>query len=121
VKVEPARWSSQSQNRTFERRKGAAPNCRPLPKIVYIYILIIFIYNYSDGSILAVGCRILAGFKGAGFDVGSGPVQRGLVSHPKDWPWSSWAYYEKGEMGLIRIDSLYGEDQEQSQSQKPHP
>jgi putative transposase len=49
------------------------------------------------------------------------PVQRGLVSHPKDWPWSSWANYEKGEMGLIRIDSLYGEDQEQSQSQKPHP
>ena len=49
------------------------------------------------------------------------PVQRGLVSHPKYWPWSSWAYYEKGEAGLIRIDSLYGEDQERSQSQKPHP
>lgn len=34
------------------------------------------------------------------------PVQRGLVSHPKHWPWSSWSYYEKGEAGLIRIDNL---------------
>jgi putative transposase len=32
------------------------------------------------------------------------PVQRGLVLHPKDWPWSSWSHYEKGEMGLIRIE-----------------
>lgn len=49
------------------------------------------------------------------------PVRRGLVSHPKYWPWSSWAYYEKGEAGLIRIDSLYEEIQGQRQSQKPHP
>lgn len=34
------------------------------------------------------------------------PVARGLVKHPKDWPWSSWAYYEKGVEGLIRIDAL---------------
>jgi putative transposase len=34
------------------------------------------------------------------------PVQRKLVTHPKDWPWSSWSHYEKGEMGLIRIDTL---------------
>jgi len=32
------------------------------------------------------------------------PVVRGLVNHPKDWPWSSWSFYEKGEEGLIRID-----------------
>ena len=34
------------------------------------------------------------------------PVKRKLVLHPKDWPWSSWSYYEKGEEGLIRIDPL---------------
>jgi putative transposase len=33
------------------------------------------------------------------------PVQRKLVEHPRDWPWSSWAHYAgKGE-GRIRIDS----------------
>jgi putative transposase len=32
------------------------------------------------------------------------PVTRGLVKHPKDWPWSSWSFYWKGEPGLIRID-----------------
>ena len=50
------------------------------------------------------------------------PVQRKLVSHPKDWPWSSWAHYEKGERGLIRIDRL--EEKRESASskrQKPHP
>jgi putative transposase len=34
------------------------------------------------------------------------PVTRGLVKHPKDWPWSSWSFYEKDETGLIRIDVL---------------
>jgi putative transposase len=34
------------------------------------------------------------------------PVKRKLVVHPKDWPWSSWGYYTKGEAGLIRIDPL---------------
>jgi putative transposase len=32
------------------------------------------------------------------------PVERGLVDHPKDWPWSSFSFYAKGEAGLIRID-----------------
>jgi putative transposase len=32
------------------------------------------------------------------------PVTRKLVKHPKDWPWSSWSFYEKGEEGLIRMD-----------------
>jgi putative transposase len=32
------------------------------------------------------------------------PVKRGLVRHPKDWPWSSWAFYVRGELGLTRID-----------------
>jgi putative transposase len=52
------------------------------------------------------------------------PVQRKLVSHPKDWPWSSWSYYARGERGLIRIDRLEDEQDRHSQrrkSQKPHP
>ena len=32
------------------------------------------------------------------------PVKRGLVSHPKDWPWSSWGFYFGEEPGLARID-----------------
>jgi putative transposase len=32
------------------------------------------------------------------------PVTRGLVKHPKDWPWSSWSSYAREE-GLLRIDS----------------
>jgi len=31
------------------------------------------------------------------------PVKRGLVSHPREWPWSSWSFYERGE-GLIQMD-----------------
>ena len=55
------------------------------------------------------------------------PVQRKLVVHPKDWPWSSWSHYEKGETGLIRIDALGEEARTQpaksprNQRQKPHP
>jgi putative transposase len=37
------------------------------------------------------------------------PVQRKLVSHPQDWPWSSWSHYQKREPGLIRIDPLHQE------------
>jgi hypothetical protein len=33
------------------------------------------------------------------------PVKRGLVSHPKDWRWSSYLFYEGGEGGLTRIDA----------------
>ena len=31
------------------------------------------------------------------------PVKRGLVEHPKEWPWSSWSFYH-GKAALIRID-----------------
>ena len=34
------------------------------------------------------------------------PVRRRLVSHPKDWPWSSFSFYAKKETGLVRIDPL---------------
>jgi len=34
------------------------------------------------------------------------PVKRGLVSHPRDWPWSSFLYYAGGGSGLVRIDPV---------------
>ncbi len=54
------------------------------------------------------------------------PVIRKLVKHPGEWPWSSWSYYEKGEAGLIEIDSL-GEKESSVRNgntrkrQPPHP
>jgi hypothetical protein len=33
-------------------------------------------------------------------------VERRLVRHPRDWPWSSWSFYERGEKRLIRMDVL---------------
>jgi REP-associated tyrosine transposase len=35
----------------------------------------------------------------------SNPVTRSLVEQPKDWPWSSWSNYAKGE-GLIAVDLM---------------
>ena len=32
------------------------------------------------------------------------PVIRGLVEHPREWPWSSWAFYYGGGDGLLAID-----------------
>jgi putative transposase len=46
------------------------------------------------------------------------PVARKLVAHPKDWPWSSWSHYAKGETGLIRIDSLA---ERTNPREHPHP
>jgi putative transposase len=34
------------------------------------------------------------------------PVKRGLVAHPKDWPWSSYAFYERRGEILIRMDPV---------------
>jgi len=34
------------------------------------------------------------------------PVNRGLVKHPKDWPWSSFLSYAKDEAGLVEIDAM---------------
>ncbi len=56
------------------------------------------------------------------------PVERKLVSHPKDWPWSSWSHYVLGKEGLIWIDSI-GEGKaqeginlgEEGKIQNPHP
>jgi hypothetical protein len=46
------------------------------------------------------------------------PVERKLVAHPKDWPWSSWSHYAKGERGLIAIDSLR---ERTNPGENPHP
>jgi putative transposase len=34
------------------------------------------------------------------------PLRRGLVAHPREWPWSSWSHYAMREGGLISIDSF---------------
>jgi putative transposase len=33
----------------------------------------------------------------------SNPVREKLVPHPRDWPWSSWTFYERGE-GLLAMN-----------------
>ena len=32
------------------------------------------------------------------------PVARGLVSHPGDWPWSSWRFYYCEDSSLLAMD-----------------
>jgi REP-associated tyrosine transposase len=34
------------------------------------------------------------------------PITRKLVQHPKDWPWSSWSFYEGGGEGMLPIDPV---------------
>jgi putative transposase len=34
------------------------------------------------------------------------PVVRKLVSHPGEWPWSSWSFYQGGAVGLVTIDPV---------------
>ena len=43
------------------------------------------------------------------------PVKRGLVVHPKDWPWSSWAFYATGVQGVVKIDPT-GEEQRREEA-----
>jgi putative transposase len=33
------------------------------------------------------------------------PVERGLVEHPEDWPWSSYRHYLTGEASRVEIES----------------
>lgn len=33
------------------------------------------------------------------------PVEERLVKHPRDWPWSSWSYYARGQ-GLLKTDAV---------------
>jgi putative transposase len=32
------------------------------------------------------------------------PVIRGLVKHPRDWPWSSWGFYQGRAAGMVAIN-----------------
>jgi putative transposase len=34
------------------------------------------------------------------------PVKSGLVTDAKDWLWSSYGFYARGEVGLVRIDPV---------------
>ena len=43
-------------------------------------------------------------------------AQSFLAVHSKDWPWSSWSYYEKGENGLIAIEFAGAERNERADS-----
>jgi putative transposase len=36
----------------------------------------------------------------------SNPVEAELVTHPGDWPWSSWCFYYRGE-GILKIDPWF--------------
>jgi putative transposase len=46
------------------------------------------------------------------------PVKRKLVSHPRDWPWSSWSYYEMDQQGMIRMDA-FGEEENSLETPQP--
>ena len=35
------------------------------------------------------------------------PVERGLVSKPEDWPWSSYRHYATGERGIVEVESVW--------------
>jgi hypothetical protein len=34
------------------------------------------------------------------------PVKCGLVKNPGEWIWNSFWFYEKGELGLVKIDPV---------------
>jgi putative transposase len=46
------------------------------------------------------------------------PVQRKLVQHPRDWPWSSWAHYARKGESRMRMDSDQGENEDVAISKK---
>ena len=48
------------------------------------------------------------------------PLTRGLVNHPKDWPWSSWTFNAMGKPGLVGID-IVPEMKKRKEKPKTHP
>ena len=46
------------------------------------------------------------------------PLNRNLVVHPRDWPWSSWSHYAGEGPVLIAIDRW---DEPASRAENPHP
>src|SRR5208282_3050900 len=61
--------------------------------------------NRGCRTLWFVRVRVLT-FPRPGLSSMRNPLQRKLVGHPKDCPWSSWSYYEKGEPGIIAIHTL---------------
>jgi hypothetical protein len=53
------------------------------------------------------------------------PVKRGLVDDPKLWLWSSYRFYQYGEVNACTPDRVprYGDEERnaKSASQPPHP
>jgi hypothetical protein len=49
------------------------------------------------------------------------PLKRGLVTHPKDWPWSSFSFYSNLKQGLIRIDPVHRGQELDHESTTAHP
>jgi hypothetical protein len=47
------------------------------------------------------------------------PVTRKLVIHPKDWAWSSWSHYERGDEGLLRIDPFWRKERYGNRARQP--
>ncbi len=35
------------------------------------------------------------------------PVRRGLVANPEEWAWSSYRYYQTGEMGRVTLETWW--------------
>jgi len=39
------------------------------------------------------------------------PMQRKLVRHPRESPWSSWGFYVNGDSGLVKMDPMDWQDE----------
>ena len=109
----------QKVSRSLRRRKSSSPNQRTLP-----------FTKESEDAPLAFWQRRFYDFnvwtekklREKLIYMHHNPLKRKLVSHPRDWPWSSWSFYEKGERGMIRIDVLRPDPEEmERESQNPHP
>jgi putative transposase len=47
------------------------------------------------------------------------PVERGLVTEPRDWPWSSFSHYLTGVVGRVEIESEWTWNRRQRMSAHP--
>src|SRR5229473_1057146 len=48
------------------------------------------------------------------------PVKRGLVKDPKDWPWSSYSFYERGKQDS-ESKARDKRRRQKTENQRPHP
>ncbi len=47
------------------------------------------------------------------------PVERGLVTEPRDWPWSSFCHYLTGDVGRVEIESEWTWNRRERLSTRP--